>query len=255
LSNLNITCEINFPKEGLGRGVSGLFVHDNKGNIYITHSGNLHVGKKGVGRESFRKFVQLDQFVNITKEDGKESPNILIGRLDDSELPYKVASFVKSANSFKERDDSRKRPQVIAPSIKEFSPEFYGQRKSYCLTDIITSQCNHGIVVNTLKNIIENKGLNLGSDRRDLYIYDEGLVTTIFEAKTDLSTSSIYSAIGQLMYHSVFYDPVPQLVMVLPSEPKEGTKEILNRLGIEILRYKLEKDNVRFFGLDELLKR
>lgn len=255
-SNLNITCEINFPKEGVNLTVSGLFVHDNKGNIYITHNGNLHGGKKGVGGTSYRKLVPEDQFVDIIRENGKEFQNILIGRLDDPELSYKVASFVKSANSFKEKVDSGKLPKITEVDIKRFSPEFSGQRESYSINDIIISKCNHGLVINSLSNLVENSGLKFGNDRRDLYIYDDaGLTTMIFEAKTDLSTSSIYSAIGQLMYYSASHDQMPKRILVVPGEPKADTKKILDRLGIDILQYKLKKDNVHFIGFDALLKR
>jgi len=256
-SNLSITCEINFPKESKKRRVSGLFVRDNEGNVYITHNGNLRGGKKGISGASYRKFIPQDQFVDITREDGEEFQNILIGRLEDSELPNKVANFVKSAKSFKEKVASGELSKITDLELKKFFPEFSGQKESYSKTDIIISQCNHGPVINSLQNLIEKKGLkSLNDNFRDLFIFDDScLMTILFEAKTNLSTSSVYSAIGQLMYHSASQDPVPKLVMVVPGEPKADTKKILDRLGIDILQYKLEKGNVQFFGFDELLKR
>ena len=256
-SNLSITCEINFPKESKNRRVAGLFIRDNEGNVYITHNGNLRGGKKGVSRASFRKFVPHDQFVYITPEDGEEFQNILIGRLEDPELPNKVANFVKSADSFKKKVDSGKLSKIMDLELKRFSPEFSSQKELYSRADIIKSKSDHGLVVNCLHDLVEKIGLKATNDNfRDLFIYDSaGLMTMLFEAKTDLSTSSIYSAIGQLMYYSASQDPIPKLVMVVPGKPKADTKKILDRLGIDILQYKLEKGNVQFFGLDELLKR
>ena len=256
-SNLNITCEINFPKEDINRRVAGLFVRDNKGNTYITHSGNLRGGKKGVSQSLFRTFVQRDQFVDITLEDGTEFKNILIGKLNEPELPNQVNNFVKKVNRFKEKVDSGKLPEITDLDLKKFSPEFSGQRESYSKTDIIKSKCNHGLIIESLHNLVEGKGLKSANDNlRDIVIYDDtGLMTVLFEAKTDLSTSSTYSAIGQLMYYSAFQYPVPKLVMVLPGEPKKDTKRILDSLGIEVLQYKLEKGNVHFFDFDALLKR
>jgi hypothetical protein len=256
-SNLSITCEINFPKESKNRRVAGLFVRDNEGNVYITHNGNLRGGKKGVGGALFRKFIPHDQFIDIIPEDGEEFQNILIGRLEDPELPNKVANFIKSAESFKEKVATGELSKITDMELKRFSPEFSGQKEFYSKADIITSKSDHGIVVNCLQDLLEKTGLKATNDNfRDLFIYNNaGLMTILFEAKTDLSTSSIYSAIGQLMYYSASQDPIPKLVMVVPGKPKVDTKKILDRLGIDILQYKLEKGNVQFFGLDELLKR
>lgn len=256
-SNLSITCEINFPKEGINRRVAGLFVRDYKGNIYITHSGKVGGGRQNIGASKFRTFVQHDQFVDVTWEDGTESERILIGRLEDPELSNQVNNFITKVNNFKEKVVPGKLPEITDLVLKKFSPEFSGQRESYSNTDIITSQCNHGLVINSLKNLVEKIGLKSANDNfRDLFIYDDaGLMTLLFEAKTDLSTSSIYSAIGQLMYYSASQDLVPKLVMVAPGKPKADTKKVLDRLGIDILQYKLEEGSVQFFGFDELLKR
>ena len=51
---LNITCEINMPKEGINRRCAGLFIRDVTNNaVYLTHSGKLGGGKSGVGKSEF----------------------------------------------------------------------------------------------------------------------------------------------------------------------------------------------------------
>lgn len=253
-THLIITCEINFPKKGFNSKVAGLFVRDDSGNIYVTHSGNLRGGRKGISKSKFIPFVERDLFVDVTLEDGTEYERILIGRLEDPDLPTQVNNFVKRVYEFKEKAVSGEAMTPVPVSTKKFSPEFSGSREGYSVTGIIKSKCNHGIIVDELYNSVKEKGFEAANDFRDLYIYrDANPMTMLFEVKTDVCTSSIYTAIGQLNYYSAFYTPSPKLVMVLPSKPKKETKDILNHLGIEVMQYKLNKGTVIFYGLDSLL--
>jgi hypothetical protein len=253
LSNLNITCEINILKEGINRKVAGLFVHDNKENVYITHNGNLRGGRKGISGTNFRTFFQHDEFVDLVWQDGFESKTIIIGRLDNPELPYQIGHFVKKVNIFKERVVSGGKINLTS---KEFSPEFSGQRRSYKPIDAIKSQCNHGIVIDSLHNLLESNGLKTANDsKRDLFIDDDtGNMKMLFEAKTDTSTSSIYSAVGQLMCHAAVQDTPPKCVLVVPDKPKPDTTKILEKLGILILSYKLNKGIALFSEVEVVLK-
>ncbi|MBE9569997.1 MAG: hypothetical protein IMF11_05195 [Proteobacteria bacterium] len=254
LNQLKITCEINPQKEGIEGNFGGLFVRDSSGKIYITHSGNLRGGKKGIGKFAFWNFFRGNQFFTIDSPNGKEYTTIIIGMLGDPKLPIQVSYYIHEVNRFKKNDVSAK-PREIEYINKTFSPEFFGQRQSYRKDDIIKSQCNHGRIVNDLHNNLKNRGLLINNDRqKDLYIYDSKGMTVLFEAKTDLSTSSIYSAIGQLMYHAASQDTSPIRVLVLPGEPKPETFKILNRLDIKVLTYKLLKDKVDFSGFDTFLE-
>jgi hypothetical protein len=106
---LNITCEINFPHEGISRA-NGLFVQDDK-NIYVTHKGNVGGGAKGISGSLFRRYVQRKNskdIIDVTWPDGEVTETICIGRLCDSdrlkdpELPRKVANFVNIVKCFKD---------------------------------------------------------------------------------------------------------------------------------------------------------
>jgi len=256
LTSLDITCEINTPKEGINRQIAGLFVRDNDGNVYLTHNGNLRGGRKGISGTTFRKYFQSDQFVNLAWQDGVESKNILIGRLEDPELPYQVNHFVKRAYRFKEQVVTSKLPKTIDLANSKFTPEFSGQRQSYYQADKIKSQCNHGRVIDALHNLLERKGLKTANDNyRDLFALDDtGIMTVLFEAKTDTSPSNIYSAIGQLMYHAEVQDPPPKRVLVIPQETTQETSNILNRLGIEVITYRWEKGNAAFSEIDSIFR-
>jgi hypothetical protein len=256
LPRFHINCEINMPKNGINRRFAGLFVRDNNGNIYITHNGNLRGGRKGISGTAFRGSFQRDEFIEIAWQDGYESETILIGRLDDPKLPIYISHFVKRVYLFKEQVVSGKNHKLIDLIGKKYSPEFSGQRRNYKHDDIIKSQCNHGLVIDALHDLLETYGWKTANDnQRDLFIYDDaGNIIMLFEAKTDLSTSSIYSGIGQLMYHTAVHDKTPKPVLVVPGEPTPDTAKILNRLGIEILTYKLDEAKVLFSEGSTLFK-
>lgn len=256
LTRLHINCEINMPKDGINRRFAGLFVHDNNGNIYITHNGNLRGGRKGISGTAFRASFQRDEFVDVAWQDGYESETILIGKLDDTKLPIYINHFVKRVYLFKEQVVSGKNQKSIDLTGIKYSPEFSGQRRNYKQDDIIKSQCNHGLVIDALHDLLETYGWKTANDnQRDLFIHDDaGNIIVLFEAKTDLSTSSIYSGIGQLMYHAAVHDKTPKPVLVVPGEPTPDTAKILNRLGIEILPYKLDETKVLFLEDSTLFK-
>jgi hypothetical protein len=75
-------------------------------------------------------------------------------------------------------------------------------------------------------------------------------MTVLFEAKTTVSTSSIYQAIGQLLYHSYGHAPRPRLVIVLPEVPNSDTARVLCDLGIFVITYQLDATTVSFTDLD-----
>jgi len=80
-------------------------------------------------------------------------------------------------------------------------------------------------------------------------------MSVLFEIKTDLTTSSIYGSIGQLMYHSVMQEPHPMRVLVIPGKPNTQTKTILNKLGIETIEYTWQNDSPVFKNLKQIIEK
>jgi hypothetical protein len=75
----------------------------------------------------------------------------------------------------------------------------------------------------------------------------------LFEAKTDVTTSTVYQAIGQLLYHSATQTPPPTLVMVLPAPPDATTSRVLDRLGVKVLVFTWESQQPTFCSLSEIV--
>ena len=82
-----IAAEINFPTEGLNRAVSGVFAEDSNGGVWVLHRGKIRGGKA--------LFFQYYQGETLTADDGgKPDTFALIGSLNDTAFPAKLAAFV-----------------------------------------------------------------------------------------------------------------------------------------------------------------
>lgn len=100
--------EANPPRSGAdGRQGEGLFVKDDEGKRYLTHSGNFNLSKgheaASGSREAFRKFIDSDRcWISVTE---KKHKRFLITQLDveASVLLEKVRGVVGIVEEFKHR--------------------------------------------------------------------------------------------------------------------------------------------------------
>lgn len=248
--NLSITCEINVPFEGFDRRIAALFGRADDGNLYLAHSGKIAGGRLGIGKEAFLNSYRGKNWDTVFWPDGKESDVIVIGRLDGQSLPAQITHFVREVERFKRTVTVG--GEVVPPTFK---PEFSGTRRGYRVKGRIEAQCNHGLIISALAAELEKCGLIISNDSvRDLFIPDNGKIKILFEAKTDTSTTSIYRAIGQLMFHGATQNIAPKRVMVLPELPKKQTQEVLERLGIDVLTYSWSKNQPVFENIGLVLK-
>jgi len=73
--------------EGLSRAVSGVFAEDSNGGVWVLHRGKIRGGKA--------LFFQYYQGETLTADDGgKPDTFALIGSLNDTAFPAKLAAFV-----------------------------------------------------------------------------------------------------------------------------------------------------------------
>lgn len=253
---VDITCEINMVFEGIGRRVAGRFAKDTHGEVYLLHSGKVGGGRPGIGKTAFRKFFKGDQILTVAWPDGDETYDILIGSLSDPELIKHIGRFVNEVAQFKKYVTAEGKTPGAEETTPSFSPEFTGTRKtSQRQKEIIKSIYRHGEVVNGLYKSLVELGLNVANDQmRDVYIHDgRSRMKVLFEVKTDLSTSSIYGGIGQLMFHGACQVPSPKRVFVVPSRPNKKTSQILERLKINWVTYKQNFGGVSFNGLKDVI--
>jgi len=251
---LSITVETNSPYEGVNRRIGGVFVRDDEGRVYIAHSGKVGGGRPGIGKEAFWEFYGgSDDVETVGWPDGRTSGVIVIGRIDSEHLPVHIARFVHEVARFKAAATSGKTVLRRERLRRIFAPEFEGSRRGYEPSGEIEARCDHGIVVNRLYETLTEAGHNAVNDRRDLYILDGGTVTHLFEVKTDLSTTSMYQGVGQLMLHAAALDLTPRRILVVPGQPNAATRRALDHLEIAVLAFDWEEGQPAFLRLGEVL--
>lgn len=92
----NITCEINFPIDGIKRIIAGAFAKDGLGNIFVVHRGIIG------GNYNKRIFEErYDGKWTTVKDGNKESKVVLIGQLDDPNFAFNVRDFVLEVDRIK----------------------------------------------------------------------------------------------------------------------------------------------------------
>jgi len=237
-----IVCEINPPHEGFNRRCGGVFLKDERGGFYLAHTGKVGGGRKGVGKSAFlRDYVgHLEPF---HWPDGRRDKLIVIGRIGDSNFPGQLGHFVHEVARFKAAATQQQADSPTVDSAQRFffTPEFSSTRASYAVEGSVEARCNHGLVVDALRTALGGQGLKrfVGNDQhRDLFVATLcGSRTVLFEVKTDDSSTSIYTGIGQLMLHGAIERKAPTRVLVLPAAPVSKTQTALRRLGVSVLKY------------------
>ena len=118
------------------------------------------------------------------------------------------------------RADGRER-SITSPRHGDVVNALHAWRSSSALP-------NHGRLV---KNVLIDMGVAVGRD-----------LVEVFEVKTSTSRSDVYAAIGQLMVHGTADDC--RRVIVLPHKESIATdlKNALDRLGIQLLNFKLDEE-------------
>jgi len=254
-SSVNITCEINPPIEGIDRRCGGILLKDSGAGLYLAHSGKVGGGRKGIGKTRF-----LEEYSGSLEEvewlDGVTAEVVLLGKIGGKSFVKNIAEYIRAVEAFKAGATG----QTPAPIIEKnpdlaFSPEFEGPKKKYKLTSAIESQCDHGIVVNTLHGELKALGLDAyKTSKIDLFLADDKAnITHLIEVKTDQTTTSLYQAVGQVMLHGALERSDPRRILVLPGEVSTDTAKRLTRLGLRIVRYEWKGSQPIFKNLKRVL--
>lgn len=245
----SINGEINFPYEGISRSIAGVLAREENGNILILHRGIIGGGTSGIGKNYFLEKFQGD-FVYAIDGD-KTTKFCVVGELTSADLPELVAVFINDIYRIKNLKKSGI-PNFSSFSTFSYTKETAGQSVTENNEPRIINR-THGIIVDALEKKLKEKGHKVANDRnRDLFIYRRGKVTTLFEVKTMSSTQCLYSAIGQLLLYSIPLENNVSLFAVLPQKLSSEVEERFASLGIGLIYFERNKDEVSFTGLSEL---
>jgi hypothetical protein len=168
-----------------------------------------------------------------------------IARFGDRNFFADVARFVKAVADFK-RIVRERGYQLSASAKKDFRDYFAetsGRRKRKAMGPVEV-EALHGIVIQALHDWREPLAKHEKFSKtvlKDLVVYRKSRMSELYEVKTAIERSSMYSAIGQLLVHAAA-DPSVLKVVVVPRE--RGTSitsdvdSAIKKLGIEILWYR-----------------
>ena len=250
----DITVQINYDCNIPRKIISGRFLKSGD-QYFIGHSGKLGGSKK----ETFLNFYNVGNLALVKWNNNTQEDVIVIGSLSDPSFTVKVAQFIHKVAEFKNKCNSgtiEKGNSVEKPIIPKFTREFYGRIQYTIPENTIVVQTNHGLIVSHLQDELHKLGFPsvndpIGSPARDLYIpLRNNEAKVLFEIKTDVTTTSIYTAIGQLMFHGAWQKQIPRRI---PERPDEKTSKILDCLNIEVLHYKMDNEGVIFSQLKQLI--
>jgi hypothetical protein len=248
-----ICCEINFPLSGIDRRISGAVAEDEMERLFLVHRGQIGGGRKGIGAELFWK--HFDGKPSIVVDGNRETELVVVGSIESPRLLRQIQFFVREVERIKglahppsgKATLDRYRGESV--NIHDIGEEFEGTR-TYTVTRKIDAACDHGIIVNRLRQQLRKQGYSAGKDRlRDLYVHRKSRITSLFEVKPDTSTTSIYTAIGQLLIYSVVETSQSKLVFVAPEELSLQTRNKLKKIGIDVLGFRWVHGEPDFPGL------
>ena len=240
-----ITVEINIPTQANSAHVAGFFARDPaSGRTYLMHDGGVGGGRRGIGRNAFLAWSKTT-LVDVAKIGGLGRPGIVVGDVNALELPSRLWRFVRLVNCFKKAvSQGNLNDGTVLSAIAEwdrFNSENSGRRCG-TRTATIDYVSYHGDVVQLL---YEERKVSLTPDERvlnspliDLYVRSGEKISEIYEVKTSLDRQSLYTAIGQLITHSVEAAPNIKRVLVIPKgEIASDLQRCIQSLSIDVRRF------------------
>jgi hypothetical protein len=248
----SIVCEINYLKFGRLTSRSGAFAKNESGELVLLHNGRIGGGRKGIGQSLF-----LDNFIGEILD--VQLPNSIkryapVGDLESDRFPYQVELFVKEIGRIKQLVKETTSLSAPKPVKNIFKKEFAGTKR-YNQSKVISAQCDHGLVVNTFRQLLRDRGYWVANDtNRDLYTLNKrNAPQIVFEFKTDVSTQSLYAAVGQLLLNNLHFNKRPKLVLVVPEKLSGAICSVLDQIGISQLVYGWKNDKPIFRSVDSVL--
>ncbi|MYF30226.1 MAG: hypothetical protein F4169_15480 [Gammaproteobacteria bacterium] len=243
--NLDIAVEVNPPLQGTDLRLGGAFARDARGRIHLCHTGKIGGGRRGISKTAFFEHYR-GKLTEMSHARGLANV-VDLGPVDSTRLPARLARFAKEVLRVKAAAHAAQTPHISSgakqrdnrnkPSV--FTPEFSGSRRAYARSGTTEAEADHGLVVDALVTAVERLHLVPNNDeQRALFVAphrDGGEI--LFEVKTDVRTTSIYTAVGQLLLNGRAHQRETQLVLVVPAPPTAQTRDALGAIGIHVLEY------------------
>lgn len=247
---LMIDLQFNVPVKKFSRAHGGAFVEDiESGAVVLAHRGIVSRGRSRVKRKLLLRETSAKTTSVATSSGDKDL--FLVTSLNSKYLVEDIADFaqemrraadVAMTSIVANQTGVRLLSERIDSCLRRYSEEFCGQRR-IPRREAVVAEVRHGRVVRHLKEALVGVGELLSSQKIDLAVRTRSDLL-LFEVKTAVSPYDLYTAIGQLLMHSLsvgdqFPGSFVKKILVVPSGPTERVRRRLKQsLGIEVLTFR-----------------
>jgi hypothetical protein len=220
----DIVVEINVPIERNTAQIAGFFARDSEtGQVFLMHTGKVGGGQSGIGKKNFLVHSRA-KLVDVAAEDGRPRRGVVIGDVNATDLCSRIWQYVLRVQRFKEDNDAGKLSTAAfkrrVAEFDRYSREFSG-KKSGSNGGSFEYITYHGDVVDALYNercARAKRGEEVfNSSLIDLFVKKNGKLTEVYEVKTGTERQTLYTAIGQLVTHSIGISSPTARFLVVPA--------------------------------------
>jgi hypothetical protein len=246
-----ITCEINLPRSGIDRRVTGALAQDAEGRIYIVHRGRLG-GKKGAGKTAFEKYYR-GIWTGIDEGDSSSTVAV-VASLQNPRCARQVAQFVQKVDKIKVKATRRSSQTEMPFEELDFLMEKVGE-PLFDKPRNLLMECDHDLAVTDLADTLKLAGFKCGNNEDyDLSIINRsGEVAAIFQVVRNHHDAGIYEGIARLVLARAGSAGSPKLILITLEPLKAHLEEQLEMLQISHMKYTWRESRASFPNLENLL--
>lgn len=275
--SMNIAVQVNFPLGEFHMSNGGVFLEDEKGEIWIGHTGKMTRVTQLRREPILQRFADMTVQAEVEGMKPREIIRItkLRGRSTISEL-WAFASRAREVadEAHREREAlvgsgaagtrrggrssgaakaPTKREVAILGKLRKYLKEHSGRgsRKAVAAGEV---DVQHGAIVDALALELGRGGLEVKNSRAVDLALVVGRGVELFEVKTSVDTQSLYTSIGQLIIHSAALGRDEKFEvrrnLVLPKMPPSPFDDIIREEVVaRLITYRKVKGEYVFEGL------
>jgi hypothetical protein len=233
----SITCEINLPRDGADRKVAGIIAADDRGALYLAHSGRMGGTRPGQSKSGFREFLSDGVWRKIAWPDGEETEALVIAPLGSPRLTRLLGQFVDAVRRFKAGEAPTARTGLcVEPAI----------------ADSAMAACDRRLVDVALHEELAKRGLFGGVE--DLFSLRGERPQPLFALVADGQAEELAMAVGSLSLASARGGPDVRPILIAPASLADHDDAALQALPFACVRFHWRGARAVFDGLDDALE-
>jgi len=233
----SITCEINLPRAGADRKVAGIVAADERGALYLCHSGRMGGSRPGQRKSDFREFSGDGVWRKLRWPDGEATEALVIAPLESPRLTRLLGQFVDAVRRFKAGEPPTTRTGLCVESA---------------LADSAMAACDRRLVDVALHEELAKRGLFGGVE--DLFSLRGERPQPLFALVADGRPEELAMAVGSLSLASARGGPHVRPILVAPAALADPDSNALQALPFAFVRFRWRGARAVFDGLDDALE-